>query len=322
MVPLAFAALAVAWPIGRARADGAVMVVGKVSPRDREVIIDTVRGEGRALSLPFSSLIFGRDAADASVACLKDRTPWSCVASTIHGKDRLVIVEIDSDRSAGAPMTLVTAHLLTAGAEDESFASRNCAMCNEDALKSTVSDLSRELLQRAAARTGRTRLAVRTQPAGAQLTLDGAPAGTTGDTMATYPGKHTVVAQLAGHAPVTREVVALDGQTIDVAIDLEPARPQHGSDRPSQLLPGLAIGFGAAAIAAGSLMIAFDQDPSPRGPQQAHYYDTAMAGTAALIAGVFVASAGLYHAMHPAASSMATVAPVPGGAAIGWAGRF
>jgi len=321
LLSVASAALIAAWPGARARADGAVLVVGKVSPRDREVIVDTVRGEGTALALKFSSSIFSRDAADAAVACLKDRTPWSCVASAIRGKDQLVIVEVDSDLGAGAPMTIVTAHLLTAGAEDETFANRNCAMCNEDALKRAVGDLSRDLLQRAATRTGRTRLAIHTAPGGAQVMLDGAPAGAAGDTMVTYPGRHTVLVQLRGHAPLTRDVVAIDGKTIELSIDLAPARIRR-DDRPSQFLPGLAIGVGGAAMAVGGLMILFDQDPQPRGPQQPHFYDTATAGTVSFAAGLVLASAGLYFALRPAATSTATVAPVPGGAAIGWAGRF
>ena len=78
---LVAAALVAVWPSSAARADGAVMVAGKVSPHDRDVIVETVRGEGTALSLRFSSSVFSRDAAEASVACLKDRAPWSCVAA-------------------------------------------------------------------------------------------------------------------------------------------------------------------------------------------------------------------------------------------------
>src|SRR5262249_25716442 len=156
--------------VSRARADGAVLVVGAISPRDRDIVVDAIKGAGRALSLRFSATA-GREVADASVACLRDQTPWTCVAPVIRGKDQLVIVEIDGDHGGGARMTVGTAHLLTAGAEAESFASRGCAMCNEDALKRTVGDLSRSLLQRAVARTGRTRLAIRSRPDRAQITL-------------------------------------------------------------------------------------------------------------------------------------------------------
>jgi hypothetical protein len=316
------AAAVAAWLVGsvsRAHADGAVLVVGPVSPRDRDVIVDAIKGEGRALSLRFSAAV-SRDAADASVACLRDQTPWSCVAPVIRGKDQLVIVEVDSDRGGGAPITIVTAHLLTAGAEAESFASRHCAMCNEDALKRTVGDLSRDLLQRAASRSGRTKLTIRSRPERAQIKLDGVPAGATDATLATYPGKHTLELQAPGYAAGTREVIAVDGSTIAVAIRLQPAARRPGAAPPgSRRWPGLAIGAGAAAIVAGGLLIAFDQDPSPH---QRYYYNTAKYGAASLAAGAVIAGAGIYLWLRPRASSAAAVAPVPGGAAVGWAGRF
>jgi hypothetical protein len=200
-------------------------------------------------------------------------------------------------------------------------------MCNEDALKRTVSELSRELLQRAAARTGRTKLVIRTRPAGAQITLDAKALGSIDDAVSTYPGKHTIVAQLPGHEPATREVTAVEGQTTTVALDLVPALAPPApiteqSHHSSQLLPGLAIGFGAAAIAAGALLIAFDQDPSPRGPQQPTYYDTAPFGTVTLAVGAALAAAGVYLWTRPRAGSMATIAPTPGGVALGWTERF
>lgn len=143
----------------RARADGAVLVVGAVSPRDRDIIVDAIQVASRALSLRFSAAA-GRDAAGTSMACLHDQAPWSCVTRVIRGKDQLVIVEVDSDRGGGAPMTIVTAHLLTASAEAVSFASRSCEMCNDDALKRTAYELCRDLLRRAVARSGRIRLAI------------------------------------------------------------------------------------------------------------------------------------------------------------------
>ncbi|TMQ10293.1 MAG: PEGA domain-containing protein [Deltaproteobacteria bacterium] len=318
---LAATALALVWPSGTARADGAVMVVGNVSPHDREVIIDTVRIEGTALSLRFGSSAFSPDAADAAAACLRDKAPWSCVAPAIRGKDQLVIVEVDSDRSAGAPMTIVTAHLLSAGAETDSFSSRNCAMCNEDALKRAVSELSRDLLQRAAVRGGRTRLTVRSRPAGAQITLDGAPVDPAGP-IATYPGKHTIVLQLPGYAPAATDVVAADRQITEVTITLVRLRAPAAERRRSSLMPSLAISVGCAAIAAGIVLIAINETPDPHGPQPRDYYSTATTGTLTLAAGALAAGAGLYFLLRPRASSTAIVAPTPGGAAIGWAGRF
>jgi hypothetical protein len=291
-------AVIVAWMTAQARADGAVMVVGKVTPRDRDVIVDAIRGVGTALSLRFSAAP-GRDAADAS-ACLRDQAPWSCVAAMVRGKDQLVIVEVDSDHGAGAPITIVTAHLLIAGAEDESFASRNCAMCNEDALKRTVGDLSRDLLQRAVARAGRTRLAIRSVPDRAQLVVDGAPAGATDTTLATYPGRHVVEVSVPGYAPASRDVVAIAGATVEIEIALaRDARPtavvvapaEHPADGGSRWLAKLAVATGGAAIVTGGLLYAL----SPRGDvEHRYFYSTRPPGVVSMIAGAAVALPGLY----------------------------
>jgi hypothetical protein len=176
------------------------------------------------------------------------------------------------------------------------------------------------------ARSGRTRLAIRSRPDRAQILLDGEPAGATDTTLATYPGMHTIELRTPGYAATTREVIAVGGTTVDVAIPLQPEarRPDRGPGPPdaparSRLGPGLVIGAGVAAIAAGGLLIAFDQDPSPH---QRYYYDTAKYGGASLVAGAVVAGAGIYLWLRPRASSAAAVAPVPGGAAVGWIGRF
>src|SRR4051812_32488814 len=110
-------------------AGGTVMVVGKVSPRDRDIIIDSIKAAGTTLSWRFSAPAFPRDAVDASVACLNDKTPWSCLSSTIRGNEQMVIVEVDSDHAAGAPLIILTAHVLASGIESESTASRYCELC-------------------------------------------------------------------------------------------------------------------------------------------------------------------------------------------------
>jgi hypothetical protein len=155
--------------------------------------------------------------------------------------------------------------------------------------------------------------------------LDSKPISNTEAALATYPGKHTLVVQLEGHEPATREVVAVEGATTDTIVDLVAVRGAPVVDHtshPSRFLPGLAIGIGGAAIVSGTVLIVLDQDPNPMGPQQPRFYDTAKLGAATLAAGVVLAATGVYFLMRPHATSTATLAPLPGGAAIGWAGRF
>jgi hypothetical protein len=314
-----------------AHASGAVMIAGKVSPQERGVIVDAIERTAASLTWKLDAPPFSQEAIAATLACLKDTSPWGCVAPQIRGTDPLVIVQVDGDRGAGAPITVVTAHVLTAGAEGELFASRYCEVCNEDALKRAVADLSKQLLQEAAERTGRTKLAIQSKPDKAWILLDGKTVGATNTARVTYPGKHTIMLRHVGYKTAVREIVAIDGKTLDVAFAMEPEPGSiSGSDshapppgHPPRLLPYLALGVGGAAILAGALLIAFDEDPDPHGPQQRYYYDTATYGVASLAIGAIVAGAGVYLWLRPHSTSAATVTPLPGGgAAASWTGRF
>jgi hypothetical protein len=314
-----------------ARAGGTVMVAGKVSPQERDVIVDTIERTAASMTWRLDAPPFSQEVTAATLACLKDTSPWGCVAPRIHGTDPLVIVQVDGDHGAGAPMTVVTAHVLTAGADGELSASRYCERCNEDALKRAVVDLSKQLLQEAAERTGRTKLAIRSTPDKAWILLDGKTVGATNTARVTYPGKHTIMLRHIGYKAAVREVIAIDGVALDVAFAMEPEPGSTGgsashalpADHPPRLLPYLALGVGGAAILTGALLIAFDEDPDPRGPQQHYYYDTAAYGVASLAIGAVVAGAGVYLRLRPQATSAATVTPLPGGGATAsWTGRF
>jgi PEGA domain len=306
------------------------MVVGAVSPRDRDIIVDSIKVAGTALSWKFSAPAFSRDAVDASVGCLNDKAPWSCIPPTVRTNEQLVIVEIDSERVADAPMTIVTAHVLASGTESDSTDSRYCEMCNEDALKRAVGELGRTLLQNAAERTRRTKLAIHSSPSRAWILLDGKPVGITDLTRATFPGKHTISFLLQGYRTETRDVVVVEDKTLDVSVELKPeaSAPTDAGDHgqrpglPPRFFSKLAIGAGGAAMLAGGLLIAFDQDPDPHGPQSRYYYNTAGLGVATLGVGALVAGAGIYFLTRPHVTSTATVTALPGGGAIGWAARF
>jgi hypothetical protein len=75
----------------------------------------------------------------------------------------------------------------------------------------------------------------------------------------------------------------------------------------------------AVAWITGGLLYAL----SPRGDvEHRYFYSTRPPGVVSMIAGAAVALPGLYFWLRPGASSVATVAPLSGGAAVGWAGRL
>lgn len=314
-----------------ARADGAVMIAGKISSRERDIIVNTLELTATSLTWKLTAPPFSREAIEASLTCLKGKAPWGCVGPGIRGNDQLVIVEVEGDHGPGTPMTVVTVHVLTAATEGQFFASRYCDLCNDDALKRATADLSKQLLREAAERTGRTKLTVHSKPDKAWILLDGKMVGATNSTRATYPGTHTVMLQHVGYKTAVREVAILDGQTLDVAFDMDPEPSSSAgsgsygpsSDHPSQLLPYLTLGIGGTAILAGVALVVFSENPDPHGPQRPHYYDTTNHGIITFALGAIATSAGIYLLLSRNATSATTVTPLPGGGvAAGWTGRF
>jgi hypothetical protein len=318
------------WCSAGARADGAIMIAGKLSPREHDLIVDTIEAVAASMAWKLTAPPVGRETADAALACLKNTMPWGCVARGIRGNDPLVIVQVDGDRGAGAATTIVTMHVLTAKTPGEFFASRYCEVCTEEALKRAVTDLSKQLLQEAAERTGRTKLAIHSRPDKAWILLDGKTVGATNATRATYPGTHTIMLQHVGYKTAVREVVTVEGETLDVAFDMEPdpswigGADSHGppTDHPPRIAPYVALGAGAAAIVTGALLIALDEDPRPRGLQRPYYDDTARNGAISLAIGAAVTGAGMYLLLRHQATPPAIITPLPGGAAANWTGRF
>jgi len=194
-----------------------------------------------------------------------------------------VIVQVENEKGGGGPTTIATAHVLLAGTERDVSASRYCELCNEESFKRTLGELSKQSLQQAAERSERTKLVVRSKPDKAWITLDGQTIGATNAVRATYPGVHTLTIRHIGYKTIARDVVAIDGKTVELAFDLEPdgsapivaphaegpAKPVDGSR--STVLPKLLIGTGSVAIAAGIVWIAVDEDQTLQGPQHQYY---------------------------------------------------
>jgi len=66
-------------------------------------------------------------------------------------------------------------------------------------------------------------LSVRSEPAGAELLLDGKPVGQAPYSGTVGPGRHRVSARLAGHAEASQEVEVVSGQSAEVTVRLAPA---------------------------------------------------------------------------------------------------
>jgi tetratricopeptide (TPR) repeat protein len=91
---------------------------------------------------------------------------------------------------------------------------------NREAVERNVKALEGRL-----AATGRQMLHVLTEPPGAEVAVDGAPAGRSPVDAAFRPGPHAVTASAPGWQPARRDVVLLPQRSLEIRIDLEPLPP-------------------------------------------------------------------------------------------------
>jgi hypothetical protein len=312
-----------------ARADGAVLVLGRASPQQRGVIAEAVIATARDGGWPAEVPVLADREREAVVACLRAARPWSCAAPHLKGRgDLLVVVQVELERTD----TVLGIHVVTAASDTDSTANHFCNVCDDASLKLAVADVTRRLLRDAAERSGKTRLSIASRPDRAWITLDGKPAGSTNLVKATYPGEHTVMLTRTGYATATRTIEVQEGETAELIVDLEPAPGtviDRGRDRRARAprrVPRLLLGAGVVALASGAVLIGVDEDPSPVGKRHEYYYDTAPHGVGAVLVGAAAVGAGAYLWRRASRASRTksspTFAPSPNGAAVGWSGRF
>lgn len=91
---------------------------------------------------------------------------------------------------------------------------------NREAVERNVRSLEARL-----AATGRQMLHVLTDPPGAEVAVDGAPAGRSPVDAAFRPGPHAITAAAPGRQAARRDVVLLPQRSLEVRLDLEPLPP-------------------------------------------------------------------------------------------------
>jgi hypothetical protein len=115
-----------------------------------------------------------------------------------------------------------------------------------------------------------------------------------------------------------------DGIAGDGVGEVQDAAPVVGRSRPpvvAQLVPELLVSAGTAAMVAGGLLYAIDQDPGSMSPYL--YRNSAPAGIAVGSVGIAAASMGLWvWAARCGRSSAPLFGIGPSGGFIGWAGSL
>lgn len=111
-IHLLFFLLAVAAGASRAHADpGAVIVIGKAPPREQAVVASAVRAAARNIGWALVEDPLADAEVAALVGCLKEPSPWDCVAPRVgaRGIHWLIVVSLDPDRAPdGRPALALT----------------------------------------------------------------------------------------------------------------------------------------------------------------------------------------------------------------------
>lgn len=328
---LLLVAAALSLMASRAHAEtAAVVVYGKLKPREREVIAATLAKSIEQASWSIVAAPLSQQEQDAIAACASLDRPWSCIASTARNKgfDRVAVVQVEPEK--GTKNLVLVGLLIVEGNGVPSTEQGTCTACSTDeALIAATSELATKLIEHVKARHPTATLAIRTTPPGAVVTLDGQMlAGQTDLTVNVPAGPHTLLIQRSGFHPVTRTIDAPSGQTTEVDVALTSAESDGGGQdrrddgpRRSRLVPAILLGVGGAAVVGGTVY-SLTRDPPNTSEQPKYLYDGVGIGVA--VGGAAVVAAGLYlWFKHPSgAGSTATIAPVPGGGVAGWMTSF
>jgi len=317
---------------GAAHADAGLVVVGgtaddHVRSTVGTAIEDAARQAGWSLANPRLS----RREADGLVSCVAP-TPFACLPASLEagGIHRVLVVTVDRAVSdSGAPELVLLGKLVVTSPRDVIVNRRFCESCADDRLAQESTQLAQDILRLLATQSGRTVVEVASEPAGAQVVLDGQRIGVTNGTFNTFPGKHVVILEKLGYASERKELTVGEGKTVTVSATLRvsavpgvPELPGMGEPpRRPRLVPGAVIGLGAVALVGGIVLYAVDQDPSLTGDKR--YRDTAPAGVAIGVAGLAVLGAGAYLWRRGSARTSGPAAAVArGGVVVGWCGAF
>lgn len=146
------------------------------------------------------------------------------------------------------------------------MASQTCELCGLTEAQAVARTLAASLQERLVGPEDATgTIAVQSTPAGAEVLVDGQPAGTTPVELQLAAGEHAIVLRLAGYADEERRVLVEAGAAAAVAAELSAATPADDGamDRSALLRPlgWAALGVGVASLGAGIALLVVDENP-------------------------------------------------------------
>jgi hypothetical protein len=205
-----------------------------------------------------------------------------------------------------------------------------CAVCTIGELNQLALELSTRLV--AEASDAPVQVVVRTEPAGAELTIDGLARGPEPFEGTLPRGPHFVVAEIKGVGVVKRRIEVTEASGAEPIVISFPgassglsADAAHPGMRSLGTVKWITGGVAVAALGLGATLLVLDGRESCNGNGRTcpEIYDTALPGWVAIgVGGAAAVAAGwMFYADRPARRQIA-VTPTPGGAAAVWRGEF
>jgi hypothetical protein len=297
-----------------ARADGVGVVVtgdATIQPQLAAQIEDWLRQRGHELvAAPLRP-----DALGTMIDCfvIEDLACARKVFDAEAQSSRLFFAKIDLVVTGTTRDITITAYSFARGTEPMA-ARRTCAACTNDTIRSTVDDVMTTLAGKARVDVGA--LEITKVPANAHIRIDGKDASDANDGSAASlpPGDHVIEATAPGYKPHRQTVAITGGETSKLAISLE-------AERTRSKLPLAGAGIGVAMLVSGVVLYATSEEDTGEKPE---YRDTRAGGVvlAGIGAAAIIGCAWWYLHNDSKPESSPSVAAVPGGATVGWAGAF
>lgn len=303
-----------------ARADGAVGDVGVVVTGEASMQPQLTAQIGEWLSRHGHTLVpspLPPDAITQLVDCIviSDR---KCAREIVEKRARaphVVLAQLDGRNGGGDARDItLTAYWFDKG-HDAVAERRTCERCTAQSLRVAADEILRKLLG-----SGDGHVKLKSNPPGARIVIDGQAIGVTPLDWDLPQGKHTIAMDKRGFAAASRELVVVADRTDTLALDLAPVAGPEGSGAWKRVVPIAMVVAGGAAVVAGGVMVAIDQDPGPNEPPVIR--NTGPGGVALMISGAVVGGAGAFLLFRSSGSSAPVAAIGHDGAYIGWVGRF
>jgi hypothetical protein len=257
-----------------AHADRAILLVGgELAIREGDAVR---RAANRAVQDAGWHLVDSELSAQATarlLGCLhRDRDNRGGCLSEVFARtkvERALVVQATSTIDEGKRTRLLLAVVFRPSGKMLALEQRFCGRCDEGMLADAALIAVGRAIREARSQAAPSWLRVRSTPPGAQVILDGRVIGATEVEFRVYPGRHIVRLEKSGFASATREVSVDDGEHAVIDAPLVASAPtsapadtnastRQASRGKSRLVPWMLLGGGAAALATGGLLLAWD----------------------------------------------------------------